>query len=584
MTPRFGAHLNGGATTFRLWAPAAKRVEVVLERAHPMQSAAEGWHELTLSGVGAGALYKYRLEDGAEVPDPASHFQPHDVFGPSEVIDHDAFAWRAGGWRGRPWHEAVILELHVGTFTPAGTFISAIEKLDHVVETGFTAIELMPVADFSGARNWGYDGVLLYAPDSAYGRPDDLRTLVDAAHARGLMVFLDVVYNHFGPEGNYLGRYAPEFFTRAQTPWGNAIDYRVPQVRAFIIGNALHWLDHYRFDGLRLDAVHAIVEPGHPSILDDLSRVAGHFAAASGRHIHLILENDDNRANLLDPKTDPPQGKYRAQWNDDYHHAWHVVLTGEHNGYYQDYAADPLDHLARALSSGFAYQGENSAHRCRPRGEASGRLSPLAFIGFLQNHDQIGNRPMGDRLAGEIGDDALTAALAVMLLSPMPPLLFMGEEWGSRRPFPFFCDFKGALADAVRKGRSEEFKRLSNGAIEEMPDPLRAETFRSAVLDWDACATDEGLCRLALVRDLLTTRASIAHELAQAKFGSARHEKSVLIVSWSLPKEKTLNLIANLSHQAAAFPRAVLRGRPLWGDAAHEQLRPWAVLWSVGDG
>jgi malto-oligosyltrehalose trehalohydrolase len=584
MTPRFGAHLNGGATTFRLWAPAAQRVEVVLDRAHPMQSAAEGWHELTLSGVGAGALYKYHLDDGTEVPDPASHFQPHDVLGPSEVIDHEAFAWRVGGWRGRPWHEAVILELHVGTFTPAGTFLSAIEKLDHLVETGFTAIELMPVAVFSGARNWGYDGVLLYAPDSAYGRPDDLRALVDAAHARGLMVFLDVVYNHFGPEGNYLGRYAPEFFTLAQTPWGNAVDYRVPQVRAFIIGNALHWLDHYRFDGLRLDAVHAIVEPGHPSILDDLSRVAGHFAAASGRHIHLILENDDNRASLLDPNTDPPQGKYRAQWNDDYHHAWHVVLTGERNGHYRDYAAGPLDHLARALSSGFAYQGESSAHRRRPRGEASGRLSPLAFIGFLQNHDQIGNRPTGDRLAGEIEDDAMTAALAVTLLSPMPPLLFMGEEWGSRRPFPFFCDFKGALADAVRKGRSEEFKRLSNGTVQEMPDPLRSETFRSAVLDWEACATDEGRRRLALVRNLLTTRASLTHELAQVKFGSAHREKSVLIVSWSLPGGKTLDLIANLSHEAAAFPRACSRGRPLWGGAASEQLRPWAVHWSIGDG
>ena len=439
MTPRFGAHLNGGATTFRLWAPAAQRVEVVLDRAHPMQSAAEGWHELTLSGVGAGALYKYHLDDGTEVPDPASHFQPHDVLGPSEVIDHEAFAWRVGGWRGRPWHEAVILELHVGTFTPAGTVLSAIEKLDHLVETGFTAIELMPVADFSGARNWGYDGVLLYAPDSAYGRPDDLRTLVDAAHVRGLMVFLDVVYNHFGPEGNYLGRYAPEFFTRAQTPWGNAVDYRVPQVRAFIIDNALHWLDHYRFDGLRLDAVHAIVEPGHPSILDDLSRVAGHFAAASGRHIHLILENDDNRANLLDPKTDPPQGKYRAQWNDDYHHAWHVVLTGEHNGYYQDYAADPLDHLARAMSSGFAYQGESSAHRCRPRGEASGRLPPLAFIGFLQNHDQIGNRPMGDRLAGEIGDDAMTARLRLCCSLPCLHCCSWARNGGRGGRFPSFA-------------------------------------------------------------------------------------------------------------------------------------------------
>jgi len=254
---RFGAQLHTDGVTFRLWAPAAHRIEVMLDRPRPMQAQASGWHELSIAGVGAGTLYKYRIDGEIEVPDPASHFQPQDVFGPSEVIDHEQFRWRTQGWRGRPWQDAVFLELHVGTFTPEGTFRAAIEKLDHLVDAGVTAIELMPVADFAGRRNWGYDGVLLCAPDSTYGRPDDLRALVDAAHARGLMVFLDVVYNHFGPEGNYLSHYAPQFFTAAQTPWGAAIDYRVPQVRAFAIGNALHWLRHYRFDGLRLDAVHA---------------------------------------------------------------------------------------------------------------------------------------------------------------------------------------------------------------------------------------------------------------------------------------------------------------------------------------
>jgi maltooligosyltrehalose trehalohydrolase len=278
---RFGAELDHDGVTFRLWAPAAERVDVMLDRAHPMQAQPEGWYEVMVPGARAGRLYKYRIDGEYEIPDPASHYQPEDVFGPSEVIDH-GFRWRTNEWRGRPWADAVLLELHVGTFTPGGTFRAAIEKLDHLVETGITAIELMPIADFAGQRNWGYDGVLLYAPDSTYGRPDDLRALIDEAHARGLMVFLDVVYNHFGPEGNYLQRYAPAFFASAHTPWGHAVDYSVPQVRAFAIANALHWLERYRFDGLRLDAVHAIVEPGQPSILHDLSRVVGHLAAANG--------------------------------------------------------------------------------------------------------------------------------------------------------------------------------------------------------------------------------------------------------------------------------------------------------------
>src|SRR5215216_2105338 len=444
----FGPRLGPDGATFRLWAPVANTVDLMLDRPHPMARRADGWYELDVPGAAAGTLYKFRIDGELEVPDPASGFQPRDVHGPSEVIAHD-FAWQATTWRGRPWHEAVLLELHAGTFTPAGTFLAAIDKLDHLVECGLTAIELMPIADFAGSRNWGYDGVLPFAPDSIYGRPDDLKTLIDAAHARGVMVFLDVVYNHFGPEGNYLGRYAPAFLTDAHTPWGSAIDYRVPQVRAFAIENALHWLRHYRFDGLRLDAVHAIVEPGEPSILVDLSRAVGKLAAATGRTIHLLLENDANCARLLDPVADPPDGHYRAQWNDDYHHAWHVLLTGETTGYYRDYVDEPHRHVARILSSGFAYQGEPSRHRQgMPRGEPSGDLPPGAFVNFLQNHDQIGNRPLGDRLTSLASAAAIEAALAVTLLLPMPPLLFMGEEWGAREPFPFFCDFSGDLADA----------------------------------------------------------------------------------------------------------------------------------------
>jgi maltooligosyltrehalose trehalohydrolase len=436
---QFGARLTADGASFRLWAPGAKRVDLLLEKPQPLRRSEDGWFFADIAGVKAGTLYKFRIDDEIDVPDPASAFQPDDVSGPSEVIDHASYQWRASGWRGRPWQETVVTETHVGTFTQEGTYRAMIDKLDHLVATGITALELMPLADFAGQRSWGYDGVLWYAPDSVYGRPDDLKALIDEAHLRGLTVFLDVVYNHFGPEGNYLGRYAPGFFTEAQTPWGSAIDYRVPQVRAFAIENALYWLREYRFDGLRLDAVHTIAELGEISMLRDLSCAVGNLAAQTHRHIHLVLENDDNRASHLDAEQDPPRGKYRAQWNDDYHHAWHVLLTCETQGYYSDYAKSPMQDVARALASGFVYQGEASAHRGgQLRGEPSDALAPAAFVNFLQNHDQIGNRALGDRLESNVSAKAIEAALAITLLAPMIPMLFMGEEWGSKTPFPFF--------------------------------------------------------------------------------------------------------------------------------------------------
>ena len=284
---QFGPRLTVDGASFRLWAPAAKRVDLLLEKSHAMRRGEAGWFVAEVPGVKAGARYKFRIDDDIDVPDPASAFQPDDVSGPSEVIDQASYRWRAADWRGRPWPETVLIETHVGTFTPEGTYRAMIGKLDHLVASHITALELMPLADFAGTRNWGYDGVLWYAPDSAYGRPEDLKALIDAAHLRGLMVFLDVVYNHFGPEGNYLGRYAPGFFTEAQTPWGSAIDYRVAEVRAFAIENALYWLRDYRFDGLRLDAVHSIAELGETSMLHDLSIAVGRLAAENGRHIHL---------------------------------------------------------------------------------------------------------------------------------------------------------------------------------------------------------------------------------------------------------------------------------------------------------
>jgi maltooligosyltrehalose trehalohydrolase len=582
----FGPRLTAGGAMFRLWAPAAQRVDVVLDRAHPLRRDDDGWFCAEIAGVKAGALYRFRVDGSIDVPDPASAFQPQDIAGPSEVIDHDAYRWRGQHWRGRRFAEAVLIETHVGAFTPQGTYRAMIEKLDHLVATGVTALELMPLADFPGCRNWGYDGVLWYAPDSVYGRPDDLKTLIDEAHLRGLMVFLDVVYNHFGPEGNYLGRYAPAFFSQAQTPWGSAIDYRVPQVRAFAIENAVHWLRDYRFDGLRLDAVHAIADHGEISMLHDLSRATGELAAQTKRHIHLVLENDDNSSSLLDPEADPPQGQYRAQWNDDYHHAWHVFLTRERHGYYSDYSPSPLKHIARTLASGFAYQGEASGHRGGAlRGEPSGALAPTAFVNFLQNHDQIGNRALGDRLESLANPKAIEAALTITLLAPMVPMLFMGEEWGSKAPFPFFCDFKGELADAVRAGRRKEFAGAYAKYGNEIPDPLHQSTFESAIPDWTARDSTTGHDRLKLVRELLAIRRlEIVPRLVGAGFRDAvARDNGLLRAEWDMGDGKSLRLLANLSDRAIACGQKQWTGTVLWGDGSTETLQPWSVHWCIGD-
>jgi malto-oligosyltrehalose trehalohydrolase len=479
----------------------------------------------------------------------------------------------------------VLLECHVGTFTPDGTYRGMIEKLDHLVATGITAIELMPLADFPGRWNWGYDGVLWYAPDHVYGTPDDLKTLIDEAHRRGLMVFLDIVYNHFGPEGNYLGRYAPSFFCDTQTPWGAAIDYSRAEIRRFAVENSLHWIRDYRFDGLRLDAVHAFAEPGGLMLLNDISCAVGEFARDTDRLVHLVLENDDNRANLLDPRAAIPHGKYRAQWNDDYHHAWHVLLTGETHAYYADYARDPARAIARSLRGGFVYQGEPSSHRGgRKRGEPSGQLPPAAFVNFLQNHDQIGNRALGDRLEWSADRAALEAALAITLLAPMPPMLFMGDEFGARSPFPFFCDFGGALANAIREGRRREFAQAYESFGEDVPDPLSPATLKSAKLDWRDL-TGAGRDRHALVKRLLDIRrTAIAPYLESARFRDSELQMStrLLAASWTLGKGQSLALLANLSDRPVPRGAPIPRCTPLWGGEPAATLPPWSVFWSTG--
>ncbi|MGI8739432.1 MAG: malto-oligosyltrehalose trehalohydrolase [Gammaproteobacteria bacterium] len=559
----FGAEIIGpGHARFRLWAPSADSVELCLgadqaERGIAMHSANDGWFSLEAEYIEPG-LYRFRIDGDLRVPDPASRYQPDDLHGPSQIIDPRGFDWQDVDWRGRPWEDAVFYELHVGAFTSEGTFNAVEQHLDYLMKLGVTAVELMPVADFPGTRNWGYDGVLPFAPDSCYGAPDDLKHLVQTAHAKGLMVFLDVVYNHFGPDGNYLHAYAKDFFTeRYKTPWGAAINFDGEQSRAvrdFFIHNALYWLEEYHFDGLRLDAVHAIADASQPHILVELAQ-AVQAGPGKHRHIHLVLENDDNAARFLKrDDTGQPQA-YVAQWNDDMHHVFHTVATGERAGYYADYADRPIERLAHGLTQGFVYQGEASAYReGKKRGEKSSHLPPTAFVNFLQNHDQVGNRALGERIGVLASPEALRAVTAILLLSPMPPLLFMGQEWACDQPFPFFCDFEGELADKVKEGRRQEFAafpEFKNPATRNrIPDPGALETYKSAILDWTQLELkphDEWLKfhrRLLDVRHReITPRLRGAHA---AGAGTHTYPPTGLCVHWQLGDGARLSIVANL--------------------------------------
>jgi malto-oligosyltrehalose trehalohydrolase len=556
----FGAAvLAQGGVRFSLWAPAARSVELVVgSKSKPMKSQPGGWFELVDRDAGPGTLYQYRIDAKQLVPDPASRFQPRDVDGPSEVIDPSRYPWKDAGWRSRPWNEAVIYELHLGTFTAEGTYRAAIGKLGHLAEHGITAIELMPLSDFAGRRNWGYDGVLPFAPDSAYGRPEDLEALVEAAHGHGLMVFLDVVYNHFGPKGNYLGLYAPAFFTeRYKTPWGAAINFANDVVRQYFIHNALYWLEEYHFDGLRFDAVHAIYDDSPRHVLDEIRE------SVPARK-HLVLENDANQARFVGP------GKYNAQWNDDSHHGYHVLATGETDGYYVAYADQPARHLARCLAEGFAYQGEVSAFSKEPRGEKSSHLPPSCFVDFLQNHDQVGNRALGERLTMLADEKKLKALTAIQLLAPSPPLVFMGEEWGCRQPFLFFCDFDGELGEAVRNGRRAEFSRFA-GFTGDIPDPLAESTFQASVLDWPKADH----VWLAHYKHLLSLRQS---HIVPLDCGPGRYRmlaERAFEVTWG-----RLVLLANCGDEPVAVsdkPSA----KPLWTNGAPGG--PWTVNWWISE-
>jgi maltooligosyltrehalose trehalohydrolase len=585
----FGAEPGIAGTRFRLWAPSAEGVALVLPeqgKEIAMAAAGGGWFEAESPGTGPGTAYLFRLPDGQQVPDPASRAQLDDVHGPSLVTDPAAYRWHCAAWTGRPWSEAVFYELHTGTFTPEGTFEGVRGRLPELARLGMTAIELMPVADFPGRRSWGYDGVLPFAPDRAYGSPEDLKRLVDAAHEQGLMVFLDVVYNHFGPDGNYLHLYAKEFFTADhQTPWGAAIDFGRTEVQEFFIENALYWLQEFRFDGLRFDAVHAIHEDWREEFLATLAgRVR---AACRGRHVHLVLENDANEARFL------RGGGFQAQWNDDAHHAYHVTLTGETGGYYGDYRDDPVAQLGRALAEGFIYQGERSAHRGgERRGEPSGDLPPIAFVGFLQNHDQVGNRALGERLSVLADPVAVKAMTTILLLAPQVPMLFMGEENADTAPFLYFCDFHDELAEAVREGRRREFRSfpefMDEAARAAIPDPNDVATFERSRPSEKHCDP----AHRALVQALLRLRqARVVPHLAGASGNGANYVRwgaRGLSVLWSLDNGVELALVANLGEEPAEAPGfpdmprlaawpADLAARP------GAEMPPWSVLWFLDD-
>ena len=597
----FGAEVcDDGSVRFRLWAPKAKRVDLLIEgreaAGFPLGHLEEGWFELVTRDTPPGTRYRFQIDGDFRVPDPASRFQPCDVSGPSEVIDPRAFRWEDEHWRGRPWEEAVVYELHVGAFTPEGTFAAVEQKLDYLRDLGITAIELMPVSDFPGKRSWGYDGVLPFSPDSSYGRPEDLKRMVQSAHARGLMVLLDVVYNHFGPEGNYLGSYSPQFFTnRHQTPWGDAVNFDGADrgyVRSFFIHNALYWLEEFHFDGLRLDAVHAIVDTSEPDILTELAQIVRQRLGHK-RFVHLVLENADNRARYLQRDAHNRGVLYDAQWNDDIHHALHVLITGETDGYYSDYAKQPIKQLGRCLTEGFAFQGDYSEYHKENRGEPSRALPPTAFVSFLQNHDQVGNRAFGERIIRLAPPQALRAAMEILLLAPSPPLLFMGEEFGATTPFLFFCDFHGELAKAVTEGRRNEFARFAKFASPELrdriPDPNAESTFQCSKLEWQSIDQAEHANLLAFYRELLALRQRVIVPYTKTMLGAQARfcdcQESVLSAEWKLGRGQVLTLRANLSDGwvDATMPQAQDRLYASNSEGnevlAANRLAPWSVVW-----
>ena len=577
--------ISGDVVRFRVWAEGQQQLTLRLaERDLSMTAVGNGWFQIDVPGVTHGTEYQFVLQDGMAVPDPASRAQKGDVNGPSVVIDPGRYQPINPDWTGRPWEETVIYELHIGTFTPQGTFRAAIDKLPYLAELGITQLEVMPVSQFGGSRGWGYDGVLLYAPHSAYGTPEDFHAFIDAAHGLGLSVVLDIVLNHFGPEGNYLPLLSPAFFdAQRMTPWGNGIAYEREPVRHYILDAPLFWLTEYRLDGLRFDAIDQIKDTASKHILQQIAETIRE--ALPDRHIHLTTE-DSRNVIFLHPRDEKGATPlFTAEWNDDFHNAAHVFATGETHAYYQDFAFEPEKKFARALAEGFVYQGEVSLQTGHSRGVECHTQPPTFFVDFIQNHDQTGNRAQGERLITLAGADKTRVLLAALLLSPHIPLLFMGEEYGETNPFLFFTDFHGDLAKALREGRAKEFTGHS-GHDGDVPDPNDEQTFARSKLDWHNVTTAQGKSWLRFTRSLLVLRHRYLVPLLRpggtVEGKIVKTAPGMVAVSWSFPTG-TLSLALNIGNKPVDVP--ALAGETLfsWPEAA-EVLQPNSIVVRFADG
>jgi maltooligosyltrehalose trehalohydrolase len=569
-----GASLHADGASFRVWAPRCRTVELLVEgrRPEPLREVDDGLVEVTGVPVAPGTRYQYRLDGERYRPDPVSRWQPEGVHGPSVVVDPGAFSWTDGGFGGHARADLVFYELHVGTYTSAGTFEGIIPYLPRLVDLGVTAVELMPVAEFPGSRNWGYDGVHLFAPQSTYGGPQGLRRLVDACHARGLSVFLDVVYNHLGPEGNYLAEFGPYFTDRYKTPWGTAINFDGADgagVRRHFVENARSWVREFHVDGLRLDAIHSIFDASPLHILTELTEAAREEGRALGRPVHVFAESHDNDRKIVLSPADGGLG-LDGVWSDDFHHALHVRLTGEHGGYYTDFQAP--DALARAVAEGFAFQGEHSEYFGRGRGTRSADLAGEHFVICTQNHDQVGNRARGDRLSTILPFEAVKLAAALMFVSPALPLLFMGEEHGETSPFQFFTSFLDpGLMDAVRRGRTAEFARFAWQG--EVPDPGAPATFLRSRVNHSLATAPRHRELRAFYQRWLALRAGhpalgARHkDLASAELVTGG---DVLIVSRGTSEGANVRLVANLTGEPRALPDGRAGARVLIDSARPE--------------
>ncbi len=586
----FGAEwTDDGEVRFRLFAPGAEQVGLALDdAAEPLTMSAkpDGWHELSTSSAAVGSRYCFVLPDGTRVPDPASRYQPEDVSGPSEVTDPNAFCWTDKAWQGIPWTEAILYELHIGTFTPEGTFRAAAERLGHLSELGINAIELMCLSDFAGKRNWGYDGVLLYAPDSAYGTPDELKAFLDAAHACGIMVLLDVVYNHFGPEGNLISNYFSQICSDLhETPWGRGLNFDGPlcaEVRDFIIHNALYWIEEFHVDGLRIDASHAMIDDSPKHILDELhDRIE---ALPLSRPVHLILESEQNIEARLTRDDNGAAAAYTAQWNHDITHLLGAVFSN----LCEAGREEETGKLGKALAEGFVLAAQMAS------GSPCCTVPPTSFIAFIQTHDLVGNRIFGDRIFAAASANAIRAIASIYLLLPQIPMLFMGEEWGASTPFPFFCDYHGQLAAAVKKGRFAQLTKLdpapSEDEMKRAPDPQAESTWRSAQLDWRELDQPSHATWFDWYKRILAVRRQAVVPLLKEPNLSCGVSEIVgpgaLTIRWTMASGATLHLAANLCKQpSSGFPPA--RGRVIWQEGVpgtHDgEFEPWSVRWTIED-